>query len=214
MPVDPAPTPEDPAPAETHVAEQRQPPTGRGPRRGRAYTPWNPPLAGFGSDPIPLSPEAFAQVLPQLEATTDRDEVTTLLLDFLGAGFSRVILFVHSHNELRGLDARGQDLLVEAVRQVRIPSTGQSMFSAVLERGAPSFGPAQSTNTIDQAFSQALGGIKGNVLLLPITLGSKIPLLLWAHGTNHPVDPGSINELSAAVSTAILRIIAASRRQS
>jgi hypothetical protein len=195
------------------VIETQAPPVGRGPRRPRAHTPWNPPLAGFSSDPIPLSPEAFAAVLPKLEAADDRDAVTTVLLDFLGAGFNRVILFVHSHNELRGLDARGKDLLVEAVRQVRIPSGGKSMFAEVLERGSPHFGPIQTSSKIDQAFAQALGGIKGNVLLLPITLGAKVPLLLWAHGTSHPIDPRSITELSAAVSDAIQRIIAAARKR-
>jgi hypothetical protein len=165
------------------------------------------------AEPVPLSPEAFARMLPQLESATDRDEVTTLLLDFLGAGFDRVILFVHSHNELRGLDARGKDLLVEAVRQVRIPTTGASSFADAIERGTPYFGPAPATTKIDQAFSQALGGIRGNVLLLPIKLGGKVPLLLWAHGTLHPVDPRSIHELSAGVSTSILRILAAARRK-
>jgi hypothetical protein len=198
---------------------------GRGPRRARAHTPWNPPLAGVVQPPepeppappepelIPLSPEAFARILPRLEVASDRDEVTTLLLDFLGAGFDRVILFVHSHNELRGLDARGKDLLVEAVRQVRIPTTGASSFADAIQRGTPYFGPAPASTKIDQAFSQALGGVRGNVLLLPITLGNKVPLLLWAHGTSHPVDPRSIHELSAAVSTSILRIIAAAKRK-
>jgi hypothetical protein len=164
-------------------------------------------------EPVPLSPEAFARMLPQLEAATDRDDVTTLLLDFLGAGFERVILFVHTHNELRGLDARGKDLLVEAVRQVRIPTTGASSFADAIERGTPFFGAAPTTTKIDQAFSQALGGIRGNVLLLPIKLGGKVPLLLWAHGTSHPIDPRSIHELSAGVSTSILRILAAARRK-
>ena len=135
-----------------------------------------------------------------------------MLLDFLNAGFERVILFVHSHDELRGLDARGKDLLVEAVRQVRIPSGGQSMFATVLERASPYFGAAPTSNKIDVAFAQALGGIKGNVLLLPVKVGSKVPLLLWAHGTSYPVDPRSINELTAAVSQAILRILAARKK--
>ena len=194
------------------MVETQTPAAARGPRRPRAHTPWNPPLQGFHTDPPPLSPEAFAQVLPLLEAAGDRDAVTTVLLDFLGAGFDRVILFVHSHNELRGLDARGKDLLVEAVRQVRIPSTGKSMFSEALERASPYLGSMQSASKIDQAFSHALGGIKGNVLLLPITLGTKVPLLLWAHGTNHGIDPRSIAELSAAVSAAIQRILSARRR--
>lgn len=209
----PPPVAEDDPHERPTVVETQAPVTPRGPRRPRAHTPWNPPLAGFVSDPIPLSPDAFAQVLPKLDAADDRDAVTTVLLDFLGAGFNRVILFVHSHNELRGLDARGKDLLVEAVRQVRIPSGGKSIFSEVLERGAPYFGPNQTSSKIDQAFSQALGGIKGNVLLLPIKVASKVPLLLWAHGTTHAVDPRSINELSAAVSAAIQRIITAARKR-
>lgn len=187
----------------------------RGPRRvsrPRAHTPWNPPLQGFNNQTIPLSPDAVAEVLPKLDAVADRDEITALLLDFLGAGFNRVILFVHSHNELRGHDARGEDLLVEAVRQVRIPSTGKSVFADVLERAKPYFGPMRDTSKIDQAFANALGGLKGNVLVLPILVGSKIPLLVFAHGTTHAVDPQSIGELSAAVSAAIQRLIATMRR--
>jgi hypothetical protein len=187
----------------------------RGPRRAvrpRAHTPWNPPLQGFTHQAAPLSPEAVAEVLPKLETVDDRDAITALLLDFLAAGFTRVILFVHSHNELRGHDARGEDLLVEAVRQVRIPSTGKSVFAEVLERSKPYFGPMRETSKIDQAFSSALGGLKGNVLVLPILVGAKIPLLVFAHGTTHPVDPQSIGELGAAVSAAIQRLIAALRR--
>jgi hypothetical protein len=210
----------DPDPVEAQPPGSR-----RGPRRARAHTPWSPPLAGVvmppdpapyaepEPEPVPLSPEAFARMLPRLESASDRDEVTTLLLDFLGAGFDRLILFVHTHNELRGLDARGKDLLVEAVRQVRIPTTGASSFADAIERGTPYFGPAPATTKIDQAFSQALGGIRGNVLLLPIKLGSKVPLLLWAHGTSHPIDPRSIHELSAGVSTAILRILSVAKRK-
>ena len=87
------------------------------------------------------------------------------------------------------------------------------MFSDVLERAAPYFGPMRGDSKIDQAFSQALGGLKGNVLLLPVAVGNKVPLLLWAHGTNLAVDPHSITELTAAVSAAIQRIIAAARRR-
>jgi hypothetical protein len=63
-----------------------------------------------------------------------RDEVTDLLLDFLAEGFSRVIMFTHIKGEIRGRDARGEDLMVEAVRQIRIPATGPSLFSGVIER--------------------------------------------------------------------------------
>lgn len=176
-----------------------------------AHTPWNPPMLDSSQEPIPLSPEALAKIHPQLVTATDPDDVTRLLLDYLGAGFDRVIMFVHSRDELRGKDCRGRDLLPEAVRQVRIPSAGPSVFSRAIEGRRPIFGPMRTDNTIDQMFSQALGGLGGNVLVLPLQLGNRIPLVVFAHGSRHPVDPGSIHELNDAVGVALSRIVALRR---
>jgi hypothetical protein len=186
------------------------------PDRSRAHTPssWNPPLTDQDAEPTPLSPEAFTRVLPRLVSASDRDEITRLLLDFLGGGFSRVLLFVNSRGELRGHDARGSDLMVDAVKQVRIPTAQASLFSEVLERKKPYFGRMPSTRDIDVAFAQALGGLGGNVLCLPIAIGPVVPLFLFAHGSNHPIDPRSIGELADGVSAALARIIAAKRRKS
>ncbi|HLT36787.1 MAG TPA: hypothetical protein VK034_10885, partial [Enhygromyxa sp.] len=69
--------PPSPEPADVHerptVVETQGPAVARGPRRPRAHTPWNPPLMGVSVEPVPLSPEAFAQVLPKLEIAADRD---------------------------------------------------------------------------------------------------------------------------------------------
>jgi hypothetical protein len=169
------------------------------------------PLLGVGTEPPPLSSEAFGRLLPRLVAAQDRDEITSALLDFLGAGFQRVILFVHLHGELRGRDARGSDLMIDAVRQVRIPSAGESVFSRVIEQHMPYFGPMPKQSTIDRAFSGALGGVVGNVLVLPVILAGKVPLLLFASGTSYPVDPRSLRELTEASSHALSRLIVAKR---
>ncbi len=155
----------------------------------------------------PLSPTAFARVLPRLVAAADRDEITTVLLDFLAEGFSRVIMFVHLQKQLRGRQARGDDLLLEAVTQVRIPTTGGSLFRDVIERGTPHFGPWRQDTQINTAFFQAMGGIQGNVLLLPVRLRDRVPLLILASGTPHPVDPRSLGELVTGVSDALERLI-------
>src|SRR5690606_17408833 len=109
-------------------------------------------------------------ILDRLREVEDRDALTESLLDFLAAGFGRVILFVHSQNQLRGRDARGEDLLLDAVAQVRIPTSGPSLFADIIASGTPYFGPWPTQRPIDRMFAQAMGGIPGDILLLPIVL--------------------------------------------
>lgn len=168
---------------------------------------WTPPQFGISNEVIPLSPEAFHRLLPRFSAVRTRDEVTDLLLDFLAEGFSRVIMFTHIKGEIRGRDARGEDLMVDAVRQIRIPATGPSLFSNVIERRQPYFGPMRTDTAIDAAFYSALGGVDGVVLCLPVVLRDKVPLLVFASGSHNPVDPRSLQELTTEVSAALERLI-------
>ncbi|PCC75623.1 Type II secretion system (T2SS), protein E, N-terminal domain [Nannocystis exedens] len=168
---------------------------------------WIPPSFTAANEIIPLSPEAFHRLLPRFATVKTRDEVTDLLLDFLAEGFSRVIMFVHVKGEIRGRDARGEDLLVEAVRQIRIPANGPSVFSGVIERRAPYFGPMRTDTPIDAAFFSALGGVEGVILVLPVLLREKVPLIVFASGSSNPVDPRSLHELTHEVAAALERII-------
>jgi hypothetical protein len=170
-------------------------------------TTWTPPSFGVANEIIPLSPEAFHRLLPRFALVKTRDEVTDLLLDFLAEGFSRVIMFTHIKGEIRGRDARGEDLMVEAVRQIRIPATGPSLFSGVIERRQPYFGAMRTDTAIDAAFYGALGGVDGMVLCLPVLMRDKVPLLVFASGSHNPVDPRSLQELTTEVSTALERLI-------
>lgn len=168
---------------------------------------WHPPSFGAVNETIPLSPEAFHRLLPRFATVKSRDEITDLLLDFLAEGFSRVIMFVHVKGEIRGRDARGEDLLVEAVRQIRIPAGGPSVFSSVIDRRSPYFGPMRTDTPIDAAFYSALGGVEGVILVLPVIVRDKVPLLVFASGSSNPVDPGSLLELTNEVAAALERII-------
>jgi hypothetical protein len=129
------------------------------------------------------------------------------LLDFLAEGFDRVLLFIHLRDELKGRDARGTDIVREAVTQVRIPTKGPSVFSDVIRTAAVSFGPWPTDRAIDRAFDRAMGGIRGNVLVLPVRVRDKVPVLVFASGANNPVDPRSLDQLVAAVQTALERLI-------
>ena len=215
-----------PPPMSPSVLEEAQraapPPRAPAPRPSPPPTPradlplssrppsWNPPLSGHGAEPVPLSPEALERFLPKLRAADSRDTITSAVLDYLVAGFHHVILFVHTRGELRGHDARGPNLLVDAVRLVRIPDQGRSMFAKALENQRAVFGP-MGHSAIDRALSQALGGVAGNVLVLPVVLGSKVPLLVFAHGARNPVDPASINTLAEETGHALHRLILRSK---
>ncbi|RMG96975.1 MAG: hypothetical protein D6705_09900 [Deltaproteobacteria bacterium] len=172
-----------------------------------ATAAWEPPLASADDEPEPLSAEAFGRVIPRIVAAQTREDITRLVLDFLGAGFRRVILFVHAHGELRGREARGDDLDLDAVRLVRIPASEPSVFSKVITSKRPYFGPLRSETAIDRAFSAAFGGLTGNILVLPVLLRDKVPVLIFASGTSYPVDPRSIQELADGVSGALERLI-------
>ena len=159
------------------------------------------------ADTEPLSTAAFAALLPRLVAAADRDTIMAALLDFLAEGFDRVLLFIHLRDELKGRDARGNDVVLEAVTQVRIPTKGPSVFSDVIQTAAVSFGPWRTDRAIDRAFDRAMGGIRGNVLVLPVRVRDKVPVLVYASGANNPVDPRSLDQLVSAVQTALERLI-------
>jgi hypothetical protein len=160
----------------------------------------------------PLSGEAFSRFLPRFAVVRSRDEVTDLILDFLADGFVRVIMFLHVKGEIRGHDARGEDLMLDAVRQIRIPATGPSVFASTIERRSPYLGPMRTDTAIDTAFDAALGGVEGNVLVLPILLRDKVPIVVFAATAQHPVDPQTVKDLTEQASAAFERLIVASKR--
>lgn len=166
------------------------------------------PVGETGSMEIaPLSPRAFARVIPRLVAATDRDQIMTVLLDFLAEGFERVILFIHLSNQLKGRDARGSDLLIDAVTQVRIPTTGPSVFADVIACGETYFGPWPTDRKIDRAFADAMGGIAGSVLVLPVRVRDKVPVLVFASGTTRKIGQSELVQLTAGVQGALERLI-------
>ena len=156
---------------------------------------------------LPLSPSAYAQLLPQLICAEDRDEILGAVMDFLAAGFLHVIVFLHLQHQLRGRDARGPELLREAVSQVRIPTTPPSVFSDVITKRAPHLGPWPIEREIDRAFAQAMGGIEGDALVLPIGLAGKVPVVIFAANPQADLDPSTLAAVMHGTSAALERMI-------
>ncbi len=155
----------------------------------------------------PLSLQAVSRVLPHLLTAPNRDALTNTMLEFLAEGFEHVLMFVHLRGQLQGRDARGPDLLLDAVPKVRIPVASESMFADVLDGDAPFVGPWPRQRPIDRAFSDALGNIRDDVLLLPIRLRGKTPVLVFATGAQAAIDVAAMTQLSQGVAQALERLI-------
>jgi hypothetical protein len=157
--------------------------------------------------PAPLSPSAYALLLPRLIHSADRDDIIGAVMDFLGAGFVHVIVFLHLQQQLRGRDARGPELLRDAVSQVRIPTTPPSVFADAIRNRVPHFGPWPSERAIDRAFAQAMGGIEGDSLVLPIGLAGKVPIVIFAANPTAELDQGTLAAVVHGTSSALERMI-------
>ncbi len=182
----------------------------RPPVRRVPATPRETPMVEIADTPstaLPLSPSAYAQLLPRLVNAADRDDIIGAVLDFLGAGFVHVIVFLHLQQQLRGRDARGPELLRDAVSQVRIPTTPPSVFADAIGSRMPYFGPWPTERAIDVAFAQAMGGIEGDALVLPIGLAGKVPVVIFAATARAELDPGTLAAVAHGTSSALERMI-------
>ena len=81
----------------------------------------------------------------------------------------------------------------------------------MIEHRNPYFGPMRTETAIDAAFHAALGGVQGNVLVVPVSLRGKVPLLVFASSARHPVDANSLHELTTTVGQAFERLIVAAK---
>lgn len=183
----------------------------RPPRRPTAVTNVPPPaptlVVEADDEAAPMSPGALTQFLPRLRAAVDRDAILDLLVAFLGTGFRHVIVFLHLQGQLRGRDARGPDLLRDAVMQVRIPTGPPSVFADTIADGAPFHGVWPRERAIDRAFADALGGIEGEAVVIPVRLRDKTPVVVFAAGPRQAYDAPALDTLQDAVSTALEQLI-------
>lgn len=183
----------------------------RPPTRRAPATPRETPAAVEGDTPtgppLPLSPSAYAELLPKLVRAADRDDILDAVMDFLAAGFVHVIVFLHLQQQLRGRDARGPELLRDAVSQVRIPTTPPSAFADAIRSRTPYLGPWPTERAIDLAFAQAMGGIDGDALILPISLAGKVPVVIFAANAEADLDPGTLAALMHGTGAALERMI-------
>jgi hypothetical protein len=154
----------------------------------------------------------FAAVQKALTQTVERDALSRVVLDFLGRGFSRTIMLVNTRGELRGHDGRGADLWLEMVRQIRIPADAPSRLAGVMARRRPYLGPLGEATEVDRKIVAAFGKQNPQVLIFPVLLGERVPLLFFGHVPLAPIDLERFATLSESITNALQRMIASQRQ--
>ncbi len=136
-------------------------------------------------------------VLRQIDAAQDRDRILALVLDFAVERLRYVALFVVQGDVAEGLDARGDGLPATMVRRIAVALDSPSSFRTARERGAPVVG-ALMDHGADAVVRGDLGreGARG-VALVPIHIGGRVVLIVWADHGPEPLDLAALDEVVA-----------------
>jgi hypothetical protein len=137
------------------------------------------------------------EVLRQIDAAQDRDSILSLELDFAVERLRYVALFVVQGDVAEGLDARGDGLPAALVRRIAVPLDSPSSFRAVRERGAPVVGTLSDTGA-DAVVRSDLGRQEARgIALVPIHIGGRVVLIVWADHGRDPLDLAALDEVVA-----------------
>lgn len=138
-----------------------------------------------------------AQAEQQIGEAVDRDAILSVVMAYAAQRMSYVALFVVQGEVAEGLDARGSGTAAAAVRRVGVPLDATGVFRAARERGAPVVGALNSSGT-DAIVKQELGREGADtVAVIPIHIGGRVVLLLWADQGNQALDLAAVDELTA-----------------
>jgi hypothetical protein len=157
-------------------------------------------LPGFGILAVPDPP------LAALRAATHRDQIAGAVLDYLGLLLRRAAFFVMKKSILAGHDARGPDVDRASVRRLVIPVDAPSLFRDVVASRLPYRGPLPETPA-NRAFAQELGGIAGDVLLMPIAVRDRVIAVLYGDGAFQPLPDAALHATMREAGLAYERLI-------
>ncbi len=151
-------------------------------------------------------PGAPAPVVPlqPIRNATSRDEVASLMLDYVALLCRRSLLFVIRRGQLVGFAARGDE--APRLAQLSLPLDAPTLLRDVIVSRLPYRGPLPITEENDR-FADALGGVATEVLVMPITIREKLIALLYADGPLRPLPDAELHAVTREVGLAFERLI-------
>lgn len=118
------------------------------------------------------------ELLEGLEHVASRDEAIQLSLSYMASICRRAAFFVLKRGVVEGFDALGPNLSLEQVRSIWIPLSSRSTLCEAVASKSIRTGPIGDSRT-DAIFCAALGGRRGDSIIVPIKLGSRVVSVLY-----------------------------------
>jgi hypothetical protein len=148
--------------------------------------------------------------LSKIATAHSREGIDAALLDGLAAVGPRVALFVIKKGIAGGWDVRGA-FDRNKVREICITLDSPSVLRDVVRTQAPYKGPLKGSTT-NVLLSRWLGGIQGEVLLVPVTIGKKVAAVIVADGLDSAAEAVAYT-LATAAGQAYQRLILTQRQK-
>src|SRR5262249_26028361 len=98
------------------------------------------------------------------------------------------------------------DLELSTVRKIVINVEAPSLFRDVIASRMPYRGPLPETPA-NRAFAHAIGGISTEVLLMPVTVRTRVIAVLFADGAAQPLPDAALHATVREAGLAYERII-------
>ncbi len=147
--------------------------------------------------------------LAALRAAVNREEIAVILLDYFSQLSARTILLAAQKEMLTGKD--GRNVEASMVRQLAVPLSASSIFRDVVASRLPYRGPLPGAGG-DLAFAHTLGGVRGDILIMPVAVRDRIVAVVYADGTRPPLPDAALHATTREAGLAYERIILRAKR--
>ena len=142
--------------------------------------------------------------LQLLRNATSRDQIASLMLDYVAQLCRRSLLMVIRRGYLEGFAARGDD--APRLAQISLPLDAPTLLRDVIVSRLPYRGPLPITEENDR-FADVLGGVGTEVLVMPITIREKLIALLYADSPLRALPDTDLHTVTREVGLAFERLI-------
>jgi hypothetical protein len=149
----------------------------------------------------------ISEILGEIKASDNRDDIVDLALDFLLLFARRVAFLVIRKGEIRGFTIKGEGTNAAAIKSYWVPFSAKSTFRQVAIDGQIHLGPLGRSSS-DGVFTAAMGGRPPRVLVVPVDINNRTVGLLYADKLRIEMPPWNLLErLADVVSTNLTRLI-------
>jgi hypothetical protein len=180
------------------LAAARQPLTEPPQPLAASTPPANLPTASAVADEPPQEPwkariERYAidETSRSLARAEDPGDIGDTLIRLLGQAFAQAALFLIRGEAVCGWRAAREGEPQEEFRTLRIPLGDASVLGAVVENQKPYLGPLPASPLSARMAGALGGGCIGEALLVPVVLGGRTVVILYAAGSRVQLQDAS-----------------------